>query len=45
LPHLCWTLERLVAGEAVNPIVVPEGVKRDARMALDRMLTISAGAR
>jgi quinolinate synthase len=40
LPHLCWTLERLVAGEVVNPIVVADDVRRDAKVALDRMLEI-----
>ena len=40
LPHLCWALERLVAGEVVNPIVVPDDVRHWARAALDRMLEI-----
>jgi quinolinate synthase len=40
LPHLCWMLERLQGGEAVNRIVVPDDVKRWAKVALDRMLQI-----
>jgi quinolinate synthase len=36
--HLLWTLENLAAGAVVNPIRVPEDVRRDARTALDRML-------
>lgn len=39
--HLAWTLENLVAGCAVNPIVVPEREAGLARAALDRMLRIS----
>jgi quinolinate synthase len=38
--HLLWTLENLVAGHIVNPIRVPETVKRDAKLALDRMLAL-----
>ncbi len=38
--HLLWTLENLRAGHVVNPIRVPEPVKRDARLALDRMLAL-----
>jgi quinolinate synthase len=38
--HLLWTLENLRAGQVVNPIRVPERVKRDARLALDRMLAL-----
>jgi len=39
-PHLLWALESLVRGEVVNEIRVPEGVAHDARIALDRMLSI-----
>lgn len=39
--HLCWVLENLEQGEVVNPIRVPEGVKRGARLALDRMLALA----
>jgi quinolinate synthase len=39
-PHLLWALENLVAGRVVNPVQVPEGIARDARVALDRMLAI-----
>jgi quinolinate synthase len=38
--HLLWTLENLAAGVIVNPIRVPEDVRRDARLALDRMLAL-----
>ena len=36
--HLCWTLENLVQGYAVNPISVPAREAASARKALDRML-------
>jgi quinolinate synthase len=36
--YLAWVLERLVAGEVVNQIVVPEDVALPARVALERML-------
>ncbi|NOT33671.1 MAG: quinolinate synthase NadA [Candidatus Eisenbacteria bacterium] len=38
--HLLWTLENLVDGHAVNVVRVPDDVKRDARVALDRMLAL-----
>ena len=38
--HLLWTLENLAEGHIVNPIRVPENIKRDARLALDRMLAL-----
>jgi len=38
--HLLWALENLEAGHVVNPVRVPEDVKRDARVALDRMLAL-----
>ena len=38
--HLLWALENLSAGHVVNPVRVPEAVKRDARVALDRMLAL-----
>ncbi len=38
--HLLWALENLAAGEIVNPVRVPEPVKRDAKVALDRMLAL-----
>jgi quinolinate synthase len=37
---LCWALERLVAGEAVNAVRVPDKVAASARVALDRMLAL-----
>jgi quinolinate synthase len=36
--YLAWVLERLVAGEVVNQIVVDESVAEPARVALERML-------
>jgi len=38
--HLLWILEGLVTGEVHNQIVVPDDQKRDAKLALDRMLEI-----
>jgi quinolinate synthase len=38
--NLLWTLERLIDGDVVNPIRVPESVKRWGRVALDRMLQV-----
>ncbi|HMP02957.1 MAG TPA: quinolinate synthase NadA [Gemmatales bacterium] len=40
LPHLCWVLENLVQGVVVNRIVVPPDVAINARLALERMLTV-----
>jgi quinolinate synthase len=39
--HLCWTLENLVAGRVVNQITVDPEIAEWARVALDRMLTIT----
>lgn len=36
--YLAWVLERLVAGDVVNQIVVDESVAEPARVALERML-------
>jgi len=38
--HLLWALENLASGHVVNPVRVPEAVKRHARVALDRMLAL-----
>jgi quinolinate synthase len=40
--HLLWALENLAEGHVVNAIRVPEDVRRDARIALDRMLALAA---
>jgi quinolinate synthase len=40
-PHLLWALDNLAAGRVVNRVVVDEATKRDARLALDRMLTLA----
>ncbi len=40
--HLLWILEGLVHGEVHNQITVPEDQKRDAKLALDRMLEIKS---
>ena len=38
--HLLWVLEGLVEGEIHNQIIVPDDQKRDAKLALDRMLQV-----
>ena len=38
--HLCWTFENLADGHVVNEVRVPDAVRRDARIALDRMLAL-----
>ncbi len=40
LPHLVWALESLVAGEVVNHIEVDPDTRRDALVALQRMLDL-----
>lgn len=40
--ELCWVLEHLAEGRVVNQISVPANVKQGARLALERMLEISA---
>jgi quinolinate synthase len=37
--HLAWALENLVEGRVVNRIQVRPGVKRWAKVALDRMIS------
>ncbi len=39
--HLLWTLEALERGEIVNEIAVPEATATAARLALDRMLSLT----
>ena len=39
--HLLWVLEGLVEGKVYNHITVPEDQKRDAKLALDRMLEVT----
>ena len=39
--HLLWVLDSLVDSEVVNEIVVPEEQKKWAKIALDRMLSIT----
>jgi quinolinate synthase len=38
--HLCWALDRLVAGDIVNRITVPADIQADAMIALDRMVNL-----
>ena len=38
--YLLWVLESLLDGRTVNQITVPEDVKQDAQVALDRMLAL-----
>ena len=40
-PHLAWCLESLVRGEVVNQIVVDPETAEWARVALERMLSIT----
>ncbi|MBU3716195.1 MAG: quinolinate synthase NadA [Candidatus Nanopelagicaceae bacterium] len=40
LPHLVWAMESLAAGKVVNQIKVAEGIARDAKVALERMLAL-----
>jgi len=39
---LLWVLENLVKGNVVNEVIVPEPVRSNALLALDRMLTVCA---
>lgn len=45
LPHLCWVLENLVAGDVVNEITVSAHVRKWATVALERMLAIKGTGR
>jgi quinolinate synthase len=38
--YVLWSLEHLAAGEVVNQITVEAETKRDASVALDRMLAV-----
>ncbi|MFQ6028078.1 MAG: quinolinate synthase NadA [Dehalococcoidia bacterium] len=38
--YLLWVLEGLVAGQVINEITVPEDIKRDSMVALERMLAL-----
>jgi quinolinate synthase len=38
--HLLWAMENLAEGHVVNPVRVRDDVKRDAALALDRMLEL-----
>src|SRR4051794_27648604 len=40
-PHLAWTLDHIIAGEPVNRIVVDPDTSEWAKVALDRMLSIT----
>ena len=40
LPHLCWVLENLVAGQVVNEIKVDAHTRKWSLVALERMLSI-----
>ena len=42
-PHLLWVLDNLVEGRVVNEITVDEHTKYWAKVALNRMLDITAG--
>jgi quinolinate synthase len=38
--HLLWVVENLAEGQIVNPVRVPEPVRGQAKLALDRMLAL-----
>jgi quinolinate synthase len=38
--YLLWVLEGLLQGEVINQITVPEEVRRDSLIALERMLSL-----
>ncbi len=38
--YMLWALENLVEGKVVNQVVVDPDIKRDAKIALDRMLSV-----
>ena len=38
--YLCWAIESLAEGRVVNQVIVPDGIARWAKVALDRMLQI-----
>jgi quinolinate synthase len=40
-PHLAWVLEELVAGRVVNRITVDPDTSEWAKVALERMLSIT----
>jgi quinolinate synthase len=40
LPHLCWTLENLRDGVAVNTIAVDDETTKWSLIALERMLAV-----
>jgi len=40
LAHLCWSLERLAAGEPVNVIEVDPQTTQESLVALTRMLEV-----
>lgn len=44
LPHLVWALESLVKGEVVNQIQVDAETEQQAKVALDRMLSLPGTA-
>lgn len=40
LPHLAWVLENLCDGVVLNEVKVPSEIRRQALVALERMLTL-----
>ncbi len=38
--YLCWALEELAQGRIVNRVELDEETRRDARIALERMLAV-----
>ncbi|WEG12342.1 quinolinate synthase NadA [Pullulanibacillus sp. KACC 23026] len=37
LPHLLWSLEQIASGTPANIITVPDEIKKDAKLAIERM--------
>ncbi len=38
--YLLWVLDGLLRGEVINQITVPEDIRRDSLIALERMLSL-----
>jgi quinolinate synthase len=38
--YLLWVLDGLLDGQVINEITVPQDIKRDALVALERMLAL-----
>ncbi len=45
LPHLCWALENVAAGNVVNRVTVLPNIRHDAFLAIQRMVSLKAVAK